>query len=86
LSMTNPLKPVNIEGRSRRRGGQEHAEIIGLYLEGHSINKIARELGRSKKTVKDHIDNHNWAVERSSFCPSCRRVHSEHESKATKRV
>jgi tRNA(Ile)-lysidine synthase TilS/MesJ len=65
---------------------QEHSRICSLYIqEGKSMNKIAKEISRSTKTIKDHIDEHNRAVQRSQFCPSCRRVKSECESLLAKR-
>lgn len=81
-------EPVE-RGHSRRRrgmtiGDREHAEIITLYSDGLSMNKISKQLGRSMKSIKDHIDSHNLSVERSAFCPLCRRVHSELEGKKAK--
>jgi hypothetical protein len=68
-------------GRYQTVGDAEHAEIIRLYVEdGLSINRIAERLSRSTKTVWSHIQAHNSGVERSGFCPSCRRVKSDCES------
>lgn len=66
-------------GTFRTIGDKEHAEIVVLYIQGQSMNKISKQVNRSTKSVKDHIDSHNLSVERSSFCPSCRRVHSKNE-------
>jgi hypothetical protein len=54
---------------------KEHAQIIEFYLvEGMGMNQIATKLGRSSKTPYEHIHTHNEAVERSGFCPLCKRV------------
>jgi hypothetical protein len=60
-------------------GDKEHAKLIEMYISGLSMSKINKETKRSTKSVKDHIDGHNANVERSGFCPSCRRVKSAHE-------
>ena len=74
------------QGQSRGRrgttiGDKEHSEIISLYIGGLSMSKISKQTGRSTKSIKDHIDAHNQSVERSGFCPACRRVHSQNEGK-----
>ena len=60
-------------------GDWEHSQIVRQYQEGQNMNKIRNQIKRSSKTVLDHINEHNNAVERSQFCPSCRRVHSKWE-------
>ena len=72
-------------GTFKTVGDQEHSEIIRLYVEGSSMGKIAEKVERSTKTVHDHVLEHDKAVERSGFCPSCRRVHSAHESAVARR-
>jgi len=65
---------------------KEHAEMIRLYIEEElGINKIAEMLGRSSRTPLVQIQKHNRTVERSGFCPSCRRVKSKLESKIAER-
>jgi hypothetical protein len=61
-------------------GDREHAEIITLYLEGLSMAKVAAAKSRSTKTIHDHINRHDRSVQRSGFCPACRRVRSPHEA------
>jgi molybdenum cofactor biosynthesis enzyme MoaA len=72
------------EGKNRGRrgstiGDREHSELIEMYCSGLSMNKINKQTGRSTKSIKDYIDAHNASVERSGFCPSCRRVRSKRE-------
>ncbi|RJS82061.1 hypothetical protein CW709_04095, partial [Candidatus Bathyarchaeota archaeon] len=67
-------------------GDEEHAEIIRLYLdEGLSMVRVAERLNRSSASIKRQIDLHNRAVERSGFCPACRRVKGKHESEPARR-
>ncbi|MCJ7635173.1 hypothetical protein MUP77_22620 [Candidatus Bathyarchaeota archaeon] len=40
--------------------------------------KIAERLGRSSGTVKQHIGEHNSALEKSGSCHICSRVGSKH--------
>lgn len=35
----------------------DHAEILALVAEGYSQREVAHELGRSRHTVHDHIEN-----------------------------
>jgi len=71
----------------RTVGDREHSEIIRLYIEEEmSIDKIANRLGRSSRTPYEHIKQHNKAVERSGFCPACRKVQSKYESEVAARV
>jgi len=68
-------------GTFRTVSDREHAEMIRLYIEeGLGINKIAEMLGRSSRTPLVQIKKHNKAVERSGFCPGCRRAKSKYES------
>ena len=80
-----PIEKGEYRGVYRTVGDEEHSRIVELYLQGYSMNRISVELGRSTKTVKDHIDQHNLAVERSGFCPACRRVGSKHEGELARR-
>ncbi|MBC7112558.1 MAG: hypothetical protein H5T34_00815 [Candidatus Methanomethyliales bacterium] len=64
-------------GRYKTVGDEEHARIISLYTEeGKSMESIGKQLGRSAKTVYDHIHEHNNDVERLGYCPKCRRASS----------
>lgn len=68
------------EGTFRIVGDKEHAEIVRLYAEeGLGFNKIAEILGRSSRTPLTQIKKHNSAIERSGFCPVCRRFRGEFE-------
>jgi hypothetical protein len=81
-----PVETGEYKGTFRTIGDKEHAEIITLYAEGLSMNKISKQVSRSTKSIKDHIDSHNLSVERSAFCPSCRRVHSKLEGEKAGRA
>lgn len=74
-------------GGYRTVSSKEHADIIRLYRErGLGMNKISKRIGRSTKTVSDHIHQHNDALKRSGFCPSCKKVGSDFEQKEAVRV
>jgi hypothetical protein len=75
-----PLFEGEYKGTFKTVGNKEHEEIVRLYIEeGLGINKIAEMLGRSSRTPLVQIQGHNRAVQRSGFCPVCRRVRSKHE-------
>ena len=63
---------------------KEHAEIVTLYSEGVSMNKIAEKVERSTKTISDHVHSHDNSVRRSGFCPQCRSVKCELECRASR--
>ncbi len=64
-------------GTFQTLGDKEHAQIISLYVNEHlGMKTIASRLSRSSYTVKLHIDKHNEAVEKTGYCPRCRRVKS----------
>ena len=68
------LKESIWRGTFRTVSDKEHAEIIRLYVEDNmGLVKIGEATGRSSKTCSDHVHKHNVAVERSGFCPSCKR-------------
>jgi len=65
---------------------KENAEIVRLYVEEElGFNKIAEILGRSSRTALTQIRKHSRAVERSGFCPACRRLKSKYECQTTAR-
>lgn len=69
------LKESEYRGSFHTVSDKQHAEIIKLHVEDDlGMGKIAKEVKRSSKTVSDHIKKHNVSVERSGFCPSCKRV------------
>lgn len=66
-------------------GDNEHSEIMALYLdEMQSMMKIAKLKSRSPATIKAQIDSHNQAIQRSGFCPACKRVNGNHTNRTTK--
>jgi len=69
-----PIQEAKDRGTYKTVGDQEHAEIILEYVAGKSMVKIAAERGRSSATIREHLHRHDEAVERSGFCPVCRRV------------
>jgi len=73
-------------GKNKTVSDREHAEIIRLYLEELlSMEKIARKLKHSSRTIMQHINSHDMAVERSGFCPACKRVQSLYQEINVKR-
>jgi len=82
-----PVKAAEYRGTYKTVGDEEHSEMIRLYIEeGLGSDKIGARLGRSSRTPLLHIKSHNGAVERSGFCPKCRRVKSPYESVRTQRL
>jgi hypothetical protein len=77
-------KPKDM-GSFKSIGDLEHLQIMGLYAEGLGYNKIHEQLGRSTKSLHDHIHKHNDAVNRSAFCAICRRAGGEFSGKVVKR-
>jgi len=77
----DPLHEGEYRGTFRTVSDKEHAEMIRLYIEEElSLEKIAEYFKRSSRTPLLHIRKHNRAVERSEFCPACRRIKSIYES------
>jgi len=76
------LKESVWRGSFRTVSDKEHAEIIRLYVEENiGLVKIATATERSSKTCSDHVRKHNLAVERSGFCPSCKRSKAPYQRK-----
>ncbi len=70
----------------RTVGDHEHVEIVSLYVvEKKGMGKIATAKDRSSSTIRSLLIRHDEAVKRSGFCPSCRRVHGEHQTKTTRK-
>ena len=57
-------------------GDHQHSEIIELYMNGLSMNKIGDQLGISSATPWRHIKRHNLEIQESGVCSSCRKVGS----------
>jgi len=82
-----PISEGEYRGTFRTVGDKEHGEIIRLYVEeGLGINKIAEMTGRSSRTPLMQINKHNEAVERSGFCPACKRIKNMYETKIAART
>jgi len=58
-------------------GDKEHIQIVEGYHNGESMNKLADMLGRSTKTISDHIHGHDKEVLKSGFCRVCKKLRSE---------
>ncbi|MCJ7634920.1 hypothetical protein MUP77_21340, partial [Candidatus Bathyarchaeota archaeon] len=86
VEYSEPVLEGEYRGTFRTVSDKEHAEMIRIYVEeGLGLNKIAEMLGRSSRTPLMQIQRHNNAVERSGFCPVCRRIQSKHSDRiATK--
>jgi hypothetical protein len=81
------LNEGEYRGTFRTVSDKEHTEIIRLYIEEElSYEKIAEQFHRSSRTPLMHIQKHNRNVERSGFCPSCRRMNSRFEALIADRV
>lgn len=81
-----PVETGANKGTFRTIGDAEHAKIVEMYADGLSMNKISVQVGRSTKSVMDHINKHNLSVDRSAFCPACRRIHSKLEGERAGRA
>lgn len=80
------LKEAQYRGTFKTVSDKEHAEIIRLYVEQNlGMKAIAEKLKRSSRTPKEHIDKHNRAVERSGFCPACKRGSSSLQNSIAER-
>jgi hypothetical protein len=79
------LKAAQDMGTYKSIGDKEHLEIISLYAAGLGYNKLSGKLGRSTKSLHDHVTKHNDSVERSGFCAICKRAEGEYSCKAVKR-
>ena len=65
---------------------KEYSEIIAKYVEGNvGMATLAKELGRSSRTIMQHIHNHNSAIERSGFCPNCKKAGGQHQNRKAER-
>lgn len=80
------IKEAKDRGVYHTVGDREHAEIIMAYAGGRSMVQIAKEKERSSGTIKLHVHKHDDAVERSGFCPACRRVKCEYASVKVRRT
>lgn len=57
-------------------GDEEHVRIVGLTIQGLSMEKVGKETKRSKATIFKHVHEHDEAIVRSGFCPKCQRAKS----------
>ena len=73
-----PLQYALDKGTFRTVGDLEHIQIIEKYVEGLSQRKLAEVFHYSSRTIYEQIKKHNEAIERSGFCPRCRRA-GKHE-------
>jgi hypothetical protein len=67
-----------LKGTFKTVGDKEHAEIVSSYALGSGMEKIAKDKGRSTRTISVHVNSHNSAIQRAGFCPQCKRVNSKH--------
>lgn len=58
----------------------EHIRLVGLYLEGNSMQKVAKILSRSPATVNKHISEHDVEVAKTGCCSQCKRVRGMHQN------
>jgi len=57
----------------------ERMQMMGEYASGCSMHKVASALNRSTATVTSHLHRDDNAVQRSGFCPLCKRTGGEHK-------
>ena len=57
-------------------GDKEHIQIVEGYHNGESMNKLADRLGRSTKTISDHVHGHDKEVLKGGFCSVCKKLKS----------
>jgi len=73
-------------GKYKTISDREHSQIISLYVEEElSIDKIARQLGRSTKSVHDYLIKHDSNIDRLGYCPRCRRAKGKFETVKARR-
>jgi hypothetical protein len=76
------LKEAEWKGSFKTVSDKEHAEMIRLYAEEDmGMTRIGKALKRSTRTPVEHIKSHNESVERSGFCPLCKRVGTQYHNK-----
>ena len=70
---------------AKNTGDIEHSKMLKAYLdEGLSMMKIAVRMNRSSGTIYNQIKRHNVSIERSGFCPVCRRAGGDFEKQLAK--
>jgi hypothetical protein len=74
------LNDGEYRGTFRTVSDKEHAEMIRLYIEGLSYEKIADQFNKSSRTPLLHLQKHNQAILKGGYCLSCKRVKSSLES------
>ena len=80
------LKEAQSKGTFKTVGDKEHVEIVRLYVEENlGYVQIGEKLGRSSRTPMNHVRFHNRNVQRSGFCPACKRVGSQYYDKTVER-
>jgi len=74
------------KGKYKSVGDTEHVEIMNMYAgQGIGMFEIHEKLKRSTRTVSVHINKHNRSIQRSGFCPFCRRAESKYAETLIKR-
>lgn len=64
-------------GTYRTVSDKEHKAIIEAYGKGDiSMDKLAKQMERSPRTINLHVDAHNNSVNKSGFCAVCKRAQS----------
>jgi len=77
------LEEAKYRGTFKTVSDKEHTEIIRLYCEENmGMVEIANKFQRSSRTPHEHIQRkHNASVERSDFCPACKRAGGKYFNK-----
>ena len=80
------VKEAEDKGTFKTVGDKEHLEIVRLLIEENlGMVQIGEQMGRSSKTISDHLRFHNRAVELHHFCPRCKRANGIYADKKAER-
>ena len=80
------LKEPEYKGKYKTVGDIEHSDIVRLYVEeGLGMLEISNSLKRSTRTISVHVKRHNESVQRSGFCPECKRAGGPHYNEKASR-
>ena len=71
-------------GTFKTIGDEEHLQILDLFMGKVSMGNIAKNLKRSRASIHGQIHAHDEAIDRSGFCPRCKRAKGKYDKTLTK--
>lgn len=74
LTYGEELKEGEDKGTFKTVSDLEHVHIVSLYVDGLGMGRLGKQIKRSPNTVSNHLHAHDDAVDRSGFCPICKRA------------